>query len=96
MFAKLYMEDHLKFLAFKESQFEVLKNEQEKALTYGRLKMLEDLAQHIETMRESYTRLLVVNGVADDEQADALLKDRHKGVKGLDGDLEMDPEAAKH
>ena len=83
------MDEHLKFLAFKENQFEVLKTEQDKALTYGRLKMLEDLAQHIETMRESYTRLMVVNGVADDAQANGLLKDRHKGVKGLDGDLEM-------
>ena len=83
------MDEHLKFLAFKETQFEVLKSEQDKALTYGRLKMLEDLAQHIETMRESYTRLMVVNGVADDAQANGLLKDRHKGVKGLDGDLEM-------
>jgi len=28
---------------------------------YGRLKMLQDLRDHIEVLQESYTRLLVVN-----------------------------------
>ncbi len=35
-------------------------------------------------MRESYTRLLVINGVEEKEYDE--LKSRHKNVKGLDGD----------
>ncbi len=33
---------------------------------YGRLKMLEEMAQQIEVQRESYTRLLILNGKNSD------------------------------
>ena len=54
--------------------------------TDGRLKALEDLALHIEVMRESLTRLLVTNtgGVCETDED---LKKRWKGVEGLDGEL---------
>ena len=42
---------------------------------YGRLKMLQDLKDHIEVLQESYTRLLVVNDKnSDDEFKHTLLE----------------------
>ena len=35
---------------------------------YGRLKMLQDLKDHIEVLQESYTRLLVVNDKSSDAE----------------------------
>jgi len=76
-------------MQFKENQFEILKSTTDKAIVMGRLEMLKDLAIYIDNMRESYTRLLVVNGMDEDEYKERLdgsyeEKDRHKGVKGLD------------
>tara|TARA_R110002012_G_scaffold310769_2_gene519268 strand:- start:6708 stop:7091 length:384 start_codon:yes stop_codon:yes gene_type:complete len=76
-------------MQFKENQFEILKSTTDKAVVMGRLEMLKDLAIYIDNMRESYTRLLVVNGMDEDEYKERLdgsykEKDRHKGVKGLD------------
>tara|TARA_R110002153_G_scaffold112131_2_gene254015 strand:+ start:63 stop:299 length:237 start_codon:yes stop_codon:yes gene_type:complete len=62
------MDSHdLDFLEFKESQFENLKTRIDKALVYGQLKSLKTLAIYIDNMRESLTRLLVVNGIEDEE-----------------------------
>jgi hypothetical protein len=45
---------------------------------YGRLKMLQDLRDHIEVLQESYTRLLVVNEKDSDEQFNhTLLEHEH-------------------
>ena len=35
---------------------------------YGRLKMLQDLKDHIEVLQESFTRLLVVNDKSSDAE----------------------------
>lgn len=35
---------------------------------YGRLKMLQEMAEQIEVQRESYTRLLLLNGKNDDNE----------------------------
>ena len=59
--------DDLDFMKFKKSAFEKLETKIDKALIYGKLQALESLAIYIETMRESYTRLLVVNGIEDEE-----------------------------
>lgn len=37
---------------------------------YGRLKMLQEFAEQIEVQRESYTRLLLLNGKSDDKEFD--------------------------
>jgi len=76
-------------MEFKENQFELLKSTTEKAVVMGRLEMLKDLAIYIDNLRESYTRLLVVNGMDEDEYKERLdgsyeEKNRHKGVQGLD------------
>ena len=56
--------DFLDKFKYKKSEFPDLDYEAEK-LVYGKLKMLEDLALYIDTMRESLTRNLVVNGAND-------------------------------
>tara|TARA_R110002126_G_scaffold35754_2_gene109604 strand:+ start:1179 stop:1415 length:237 start_codon:yes stop_codon:yes gene_type:complete len=62
------MDTHdLDFMHFKENQFEHLKTNIDKALVFGQLKSLKNLALYIENMRESLTRLLVVNGIEDEE-----------------------------
>ena len=76
-------------MQFKENQFELLKSTTDKAIVMGRLEMLKDLAIYIDNLRESYTRLLVVNGMDEDEYKERLdgsyeEKDRHRGVHGLD------------
>ena len=76
--------DFLEQFKYKKSEFPELDYEAEKII-YGKLKMLEDLAVYIDTMRESLTRHLVVNG-ANDCETDEDFKDRWEGVKGLDGD----------
>ena len=48
------------FMKVKLTEWETLDTDGEK-FVYGRLKALEDLALHIEVMRESLTRLLVTN-----------------------------------
>lgn len=55
------------------------------AEVWGKLKSLEHLSHIINAQRESYTRLLVVNGVSPDI-TDTEMKERWKGIKGLDGD----------
>ena len=65
------MDTHdLDFMNFKENQFEHLKTNIDKAVVYGQLKALKSLALYIENMRESLTRLLVVNGIEDEEDFD--------------------------
>ena len=59
-------------MEFKENQFEILKSTTDKAIVMGRLEMLKDLAIYIDNMRESYTRLLVVNGMDEDEYKERL------------------------
>ena len=57
----------LDFLKFKKSAFDKLETKIDKAVIYGKLQALESLAIYIDTLRESYTRLLVVNGISDEE-----------------------------
>ena len=76
--------DFLDKFKYKKSEFPDLDYEAEKII-YGKLKMLEDLAVYIDTMRESLTRHLVVSG-ANDCETDEDFKKRWEGVKGLDGD----------
>jgi len=71
---------------YKKSKFTELSFDDEKII-YGKLKMLEDLAIYIDTMRESLTRHLVVSGANECETLDDLKK-RWKNVKGLDDDVE--------
>ena len=66
---KIYSND-LDFMAFKENQFEHLKTRIDKAVVFGQLKSLKSLALYIENMRESLTRLLVINGIEDDDDFD--------------------------
>jgi hypothetical protein len=73
-------------MKYKEDQWEHLKDERDKCIIVGRLEMLKDLTDYFDGMRESYTRLLVINGVEEKEYDD--LKSRHKNVPGLDGDLD--------
>jgi len=73
-------------MKWKTDQWEHLKDERDKCIIVGRLEMLKDLTDYFNGMRESYTRLLVINGVEEKEYDD--LKCRHKNVKGLDGDLD--------
>ena len=70
------------FMKFKTEEWEKIDTDGEK-FVYGRLKALEELALYIDTMRESLTKLLVVNGCNDCE-SDEDLKERWRNVKGLD------------
>lgn len=72
-------------MKYKTDQWETLKDQRDKCIIVGRLEMLKDLTDYFDGMRESYTRLLVINGVEEKEYDD--LKSRHKNVPGLDGDL---------
>tara|TARA_R110000822_G_scaffold165815_1_gene306324 strand:+ start:407 stop:736 length:330 start_codon:yes stop_codon:yes gene_type:complete len=81
--------DFLDKFKYKKSEFPDLDYEAEK-IVYGKLKMLEDLAVYIDTMRESLTRHLVVSG-ANDCETDEDFKERWSGVKGLDGSVEDCP-----
>tara|TARA_R110002073_G_scaffold150416_2_gene304540 strand:+ start:299 stop:559 length:261 start_codon:yes stop_codon:yes gene_type:complete len=76
--------DFLEGYKYKKCEFPDLDYEQEKIM-YGKLKMLEDLAIYIDTMRESLTRHLIVNGASDCVSYEDFKK-RWEGVKGLDGD----------
>jgi hypothetical protein len=50
-------------------------NDKQKIQVYGKLKALEDIKVYIEVLQESFTRLLKVNGVKDEEEfKDTLLK----------------------
>ena len=60
----------LEFMKFSNNQFETLKSNTDKALVFGKLKALESLALYIDSMRESLTRLLVVNGIEDETDYD--------------------------
>lgn len=71
-------------MKWKADQWEQLKDQRDKCIVVGKLEMLKDLTDYIEGLRESYTRLLVINGI-DEEEYDKL-KSRYKGVEGLDGD----------
>ena len=72
-------------MKYKKDQWEHLKDERDKCIIVGRLEMLADLTEYFNGMRESYTRLLVINGVEEKEYEE--LKSRHKNVPGLDGDV---------
>jgi len=76
-------------MKWKTDQWEHLKDERDKCIIVGRLEMLKDLTDYFNGMRESYTRLLVINGVEEKEYDE--LKSRHKNVKGLDGDAPETP-----
>tara|TARA_R110000744_G_C18897791_1_gene508814 strand:- start:161 stop:472 length:312 start_codon:yes stop_codon:yes gene_type:complete len=78
--------DFLDKFKYKKSEFPDLDYEAEK-IVYGKLKMLEDLAVYIDTMRESLTRHLVVSGANDCETLEDF-KERWAGVKGLDGSVD--------
>ena len=54
----------------KKNEFPVLDDDKKKEVM-GRLKALEDLSYYIDTIRECYTRELVVNGVKSDDNEDA-------------------------
>ena len=60
----------LDFIKFKKSQFDELKTNIDKSIVFGQLKALENLALYIDNMRESLTRLLVLNGIEDEEDFD--------------------------
>ena len=62
----------------KDENWEDLDTDGEK-IVFGRLKALEELAIYINTMRESLTKLLVMNG-ANDCETDADLKDRWRNI----------------
>ena len=74
----------------KDECWETLDTDGEK-IVFGRLKALEELALYIDTMRESLTKLLVINGAKDCETDDDL-KERWKNVKGLDNSSSEEPE----
>tara|TARA_R110000787_G_scaffold189185_1_gene300873 strand:+ start:119 stop:370 length:252 start_codon:yes stop_codon:yes gene_type:complete len=82
------MNTDLDFLKFKESQFDTLKTNIDKALVYGQLKSLESLAIYIDQMRESLTRLLVINGISDEEDFNK------KVIKDDNSDITLSPEPA--
>jgi len=60
-------------LEAETQNWEVL-DEINKIKTIGKLEMLEEMKDLIEGFQESYTRLLVVNGIKDDEDANKLIK----------------------
>ena len=66
----------------KDDCWETLDTDGEK-IVFGRLKALEELSLYIDLMRESLTRLLVVNGAKDCETEDDL-KERWRGIP-MDG-----------
>ena len=51
----------------RANQFDTLKSELDRGIVMGRLESLKDLALYIDSMRESYTRLLVVNNVTEEQ-----------------------------
>tara|TARA_R110001632_G_scaffold45778_2_gene116451 strand:- start:214 stop:570 length:357 start_codon:yes stop_codon:yes gene_type:complete len=81
-------------MKYKTDQWETLKDHRDKCIIVGRLEMLKDLNDYFDGMRESYTRLLVINGVEEKEYDD--LKSRHRNVKGLDGSADECDEDEKH
>ena len=81
-------------MKYKKDQWETLKDHRDKCIIVGRLEMLKDLTEYFNGMRESYTRLLVINGVEEKEYDD--LKSRHKNVKGLDGSADECDDDEKH
>ena len=78
---------NLDFLKYKKDEFEQISYDDEKII-FGKLKVLEHLSVYIDTLRESYTKHLVLNGARDCE-TDEDLKERWKNVKGLDGDINL-------
>ena len=55
---------------------------------YGRLKALEELSLYIDTMRESLTKLLVING-ANKCESDNDLKERWKKKDIVDDEIKI-------
>ena len=45
---------------------------------FGRLKMLEEMADQIQVQRESYTRLLVLNGKSEDSEFNEAVMEHEK------------------
>ena len=60
-------------MKFKQSEWDRLSLDEEK-ITFGKLKMLEQLSEFINVMRMSLTKSLVVNGAKDCETDDDLEK----------------------
>ena len=73
-----YIMSQFDLMKYKQDQWEHLKDERDKCIIVGRLEMLKDLTEYFNGMRESYTRLLVVNGVEEKEYEE--LKTMHKNV----------------
>lgn len=73
-------------MKWKKDQWDHLKDDRDKCIVVGRLEMMADFTEYFNNLRESYTRLLVVNGITEDEYDK--LKKRYKDVEGLDGDVE--------
>ena len=50
-------------IKYKKDEWEHLKEDCDKCVIVGRLEMLNDLTDYMDALKESYTRLLVVNDV---------------------------------
>lgn len=76
-------------LEYQESKFEVVDKDEQKVIV-GKLKMLESLVEHLNCLRESYTRQLLVCGNNNEEdvfkEENIEEKKRYQGIKGLDGE----------
>jgi len=72
-------------MKWKTDQWEHLKDDRDKCIIVGRLEMMKDFTEYFNNVRESYTRLLVVNGVTEEDYDK--LKKRYHDIKGLDGDV---------
>ena len=49
------------------NQFDTLNSDLERGIVMGRLEALKDLSLYIDSLRESYTRLLVVNRITEEQ-----------------------------
>jgi len=82
-------------MKWKKDQWEELNNHRDKCIVVGRLEMLKDLTDYIESLRESYTRLLVINGI-DEEEYDTLKKKKVNKEVHITIDSNTDDEGDTH
>ena len=54
-----------------------------KLITCGKLQMLEEMKEILVGFQESYTRLLVVNGIRDDEEMNTFIKEKASARKKI-------------
>ena len=73
-------------MKYKTSEWQELKTDAEKALVIGKLEGYKDCVDYLNSMRESLTRLLLVNDVKEEDYEK--LKNRWEGIDGLDGDVD--------